>query len=75
MNDTAQIKVIALTVKVLAWSTVVGLPLLLATLAASCFSSPTLLAGGLLLLAGALGAAKIYFDARLQAHVAQKATT
>ena len=68
----AQIKAIALTSKLLAWGTMVFLPLLLLAGALSLSPSLTSLAMGVVGMVATVLLARRYFDSKLQAHVGQK---
>ena len=72
VNDTAQINVIALTAKLLAWMTMVFLPLLLLAGALSLSPSLSSLSMGMVGMVATVLLARKYFDSKLQAHVKQK---
>jgi len=75
VNDTAQINMIAFTVRIVAWIVVVLLPLLLiGLLLQSSASSPTLpgLATSMMLMVAGIALARVYVNSTLKAHVAQK---
>ena len=72
VNDTAQINVIALTAKLLAWMTMVFLPLILLAGALSLSPSLSSLAVGMVGILATILLARRYFDTKLLAHVKQK---
>jgi len=75
VNDSAQINMIAFTVRIVAWIVVVLLPLLLiGLLLRSSASSPTPsgLAASLILMLVGIALARVYVNSTLKAHVAQK---